>query len=160
MFICSCCGAEHNRYRDNDRSRSASYCLSCHAKYIRETRPKYSELTPEQRKKSNARSYANNYQRRGVIEKIPCQVCGDENSQKHHENYDWPLAVEWLCRGCHLAVHRGEVPRIPKPFQHNNSGVATETVLKEFLKLEWEAFVRVCHSLPRKPLYRRQRGVR
>ena len=64
-------------------------------------------MTPAQRRKDNARSYANVYLRRGLIERKPCERCGSENSQMHHEDYSKPLAVEWLCRKCHLAEHAG-----------------------------------------------------
>lgn len=82
-----------------------NYCLPCHAKYMPENRKKYSELTPEQRKKANARSKAGIAYRRGQIEKMPCQRCGSEDSEKHHEDYDKALLVEWLCRSCHLELH-------------------------------------------------------
>jgi hypothetical protein len=58
----------------------------------------------------NARSYANVYQRRGVLKPQPCEVVGCRNvPQKHHDDYDRPLDVRWLCRPHHLALHRGEV---------------------------------------------------
>ena len=81
------------------------YCQPCHAKWARENRKKYSELTPEQRKKANARSKAGAAHRRGLIERKPCYKCGSENSEKHHEDYNAALDVEWLCRPCHLALH-------------------------------------------------------
>jgi hypothetical protein len=34
-----------------------------------------------------------------------CVKCGDENSQMHHEDYDKPLEVIWVCRPCHLKLH-------------------------------------------------------
>lgn len=68
-------------------------------------RPKYSELSEDQKKKSNARSMANSYQVRGLLIQQPCKVCGDPNSEKHHIDYDKPLKVEWYCRNHHLALH-------------------------------------------------------
>lgn len=35
--------------------------------------------------------------RRGRIEKLPCDVCGDPKSQAHHDDYSKPLDVRWLC---------------------------------------------------------------
>jgi len=45
--------------------------------------------------------------RKGLIEKEPCAVCGDPNSEAHHdpEAYDQPLAVTWLCRLHHKREH-------------------------------------------------------
>ena len=107
---CSMCCAEHNRYRDRNHQRPASYCAECHAKYMRETRPKYSQLTAEQKRKANARAYANVYQRRGIIKRAECIVFGcGTTAEKHHEDYSLPLQISWMCRAHHLAVHAGHL---------------------------------------------------
>lgn len=62
-------------------------------------------LNPEQRRKMNARCYANVYQRRGHLIPQPCELCGAEKAEKHHEDYSKPLEVRWLCRWCHLEEH-------------------------------------------------------
>jgi len=98
---CSKCGVPH--YRGGQR-----YCLSCHNEHMRLTRPKHDELTVDQRKKANCRSYANVYKNRGKLIQLPCECCGKEESQMHHEDYDKPLQVQWLCRECHLERHEEE----------------------------------------------------
>jgi len=75
-----------------------------HRRYMREWR-KTHPLTKEQRFKDNCRSYARVYMLRGLLEKQPCEVCGDENSEMHHDDYDFPLAVRWLCRKHHMELH-------------------------------------------------------
>jgi hypothetical protein len=35
----------------------------------------------------------------------PCERCGAPDAEKHHDDYSRPLAVRWLCRSCHLALH-------------------------------------------------------
>lgn len=100
--VCSKCG---NDLEDN-RIGKQRYCKSCHCKNMRENRPKHSELSEMQRIKSNARSYANVYLRRGVIKKMPCEICGSPLSQIHHKDYSLPLVVSWLCRDHHLETHR------------------------------------------------------
>lgn len=67
---------------------------------MRENRPKWSELTAEQRRRANARSYVHVYIRRGKIERKPCEVCGGI-AQMHHDDYSKPLAVRWLCKKHH-----------------------------------------------------------
>lgn len=49
--------------------------------------------------------------RRGLIERKHYEVCGAEPADAHHENYDMPMAVTWLCRRHHKQVHkkRGDV---------------------------------------------------
>lgn len=43
--------------------------------------------------------------RDGRLEKKPCEVCGSEYSQAHHDDYSQPLKVVWLCRTHHLERH-------------------------------------------------------
>ncbi|GAA6202478.1 hypothetical protein [Aquicoccus sp. SU-CL01552] len=43
--------------------------------------------------------------RDGLIKRKPCEVCGDENAEAHHDDYHRPLVVRWLCRKHHRAVH-------------------------------------------------------
>lgn len=82
-----------------------SYCKECHAEYQRNNRRKHNELTPQAKKKANARSYANRYIKYGIIKKQPCSECGCEDAEMHHEDYSKPLDVKWLCRPCHLQHH-------------------------------------------------------
>lgn len=98
---CSRCRGPRDR-------KGQSYCRACHAAYMRENRPAHAELPPEERRKSNARAYANTYRRRGKLERGPCEVCGDPQSEMHHDDYSKPLEVRWLCRPCHIAHHEKE----------------------------------------------------
>lgn len=79
-------------------------CKTCHAAYMRNWR-KTHKMTLEQRKKDNARSYARMYLLRGKLLQQPCEVCEDPNTEMHHDDYDKPLEVRWLCRECHLDHH-------------------------------------------------------
>ena len=57
--------------------------------------------------KGRSRSYLNVYVRRGKVKRLPCEVCGREPAEGHHHNgYDRPLDVLWLCRVHHRARHR------------------------------------------------------
>jgi hypothetical protein len=42
---------------------------------------------------------------RGLLERKPCEVCGGEKSDAHHEDYRFPLQVRWLCRQHHMEAH-------------------------------------------------------
>lgn len=98
---CSKC----NNLLEVNRINKQRYCLSCHNKYMRDTRPKHSELSELQKLKANCRSYLNQYLKRGKIIKLPCNICGDIKSQAHHDDYSKPLDVTWLCRTHHLELH-------------------------------------------------------
>jgi len=42
--------------------------------------------------------------RTGKLKKEPCELCGEENVQAHHEDYSKPLEVRWLCPDCHRTI--------------------------------------------------------
>lgn len=58
--------------------------------------------------KSKARYALSNAIRDGKIKKEPCAICGDENSEAHHVDYNKFLDVIWLCRKHHLIQHKKE----------------------------------------------------
>lgn len=72
---------------------------------MRNTRPRHSELPEDAKMKANARSYLHVYIKRGKIIKGPCIVCGDVNTEAHHQDYSKPLDVTWLCKEHHDVVH-------------------------------------------------------
>jgi ribosomal protein S27AE len=44
--------------------------------------------------------------RSGKLIRQPCVRCGNEKSLAHHEDYDFPLDVMWLCQPCHKQRHK------------------------------------------------------
>ena len=103
MELCSRC---EDRPRRSPRQR---WCRECHAANMRKTRPKHRELTPEQRKRANCRSYTNTLITRGKLIREPCEECGAEPAEAHHPDYDNPRLVHWKCLACHRAHHEAEV---------------------------------------------------
>lgn len=41
----------------------------------------------------------------GQLQKQPCEVCGAKVVDAHHDRYDEPLNVRWLCRSHHTQLH-------------------------------------------------------
>lgn len=41
----------------------------------------------------------------GKLDKKPCEVCGGATVDAHHDRYDEPLNVRWLCRRHHVKLH-------------------------------------------------------
>ena len=42
-----------------------------------------------------------------LIKPSVCENCGKECSPEgHHEDYSMPLEVVWLCKSCHLELHK------------------------------------------------------
>jgi hypothetical protein len=54
---------------------------------------------PEVRSAYNAVQWA---LRTGRLVRQPCEVCGAEQTEAHHDDYDKPLQVRWLCRTHHV----------------------------------------------------------
>lgn len=36
----------------------------------------------------------------------PCEACKAPRAQRHHDDYERPLNIRWLCDPCHRAEHR------------------------------------------------------
>lgn len=68
-------------------------------------RRRWDRLEGDALKRANARSYANVYLQRGKLKRGPCADCGGPGDHMHHDDYDRPLDVTWLCRPCHGRRH-------------------------------------------------------
>ena len=60
----------------------------------------------------------------GKLKRLPCEICGDPNSEAHHHNgydKDHVLDVEWLCRKHHIEADKllKEGTRIEEYYQAN-----------------------------------------
>jgi len=62
----------------------------------------------QDRRRSKAHSAVARAIRSGKLVRCPCVFCGEQKSIAHHENYDYPLDVVWLCQPCHMKKHKGE----------------------------------------------------
>ena len=79
---------------------------------------RYKDMYPESHRRSEARYRKRNPLKikahndvthaieRGELVRLPCEKCGNSRSEAHHENYLKPLDVIWLCRVCHVEVHK------------------------------------------------------
>lgn len=64
---------------------------------------KFRKENPE---KYAAHTLVNNAVRDGKLGKLPCEVCGAVDSHGHHDDYNKPLDVVWLCPKHHVERHR------------------------------------------------------
>ena len=46
--------------------------------------------------------------KKGTLEKQPCRICGNPQSQAHHPDYSRPLDIVWLCPLHHGEAHFNE----------------------------------------------------
>jgi ribosomal protein S27AE len=52
----------------------------------------------------------------GKLLRGPCEKCGSEVTEAHHDDYSKPLEVRWLCQTHHYELHleKGDMaPRLP-----------------------------------------------
>lgn len=92
---CRRCGAEFT-----------GHCRPCNAAYMREYRAQHGQTAPSQKLKDAARNKARVYLRLGYFSRQPCERCGSDKAQMHHEDYSKALDVNWLCRPCHMQRHK------------------------------------------------------
>jgi len=81
-------------YREYDRQRGSRQDIE----YLRH----YREANP---KKYKAHCTVNNAVRSGALKQSPCEICRSEKSVAHHDDYDFPLRVRWLCQAHHKQWH-------------------------------------------------------
>lgn len=104
-----------------------SYCISCKSVYNKERREgkkllSFKQVAPHQKfwlqenklKKIAHQKVAYAIQK-GELVRQPCEKCGTtENVVAHHEDYNKPLEVVWLCKFHHKERH-AELDREDKP---------------------------------------------
>jgi hypothetical protein len=62
--------------------------------------------------KKRARSKIQYEVRVGRIVPSPCEICGNERVQAHHNDYTKPLEVRWLCKEHHTLIHFPNLPAL------------------------------------------------
>ena len=83
-----------DKIREYDRKRGSRQDYSYVVSYRAANDAKY-----------KAHSLVNSAVKRGVINKLPCIICGTEKTEAHHPDYSSPLDVIWLCPRCHKQTH-------------------------------------------------------
>lgn len=82
-------------YREYDRIRGNRQ----YYEYISEYRERYQN-------KYKATNIVNNSIRSKKLFREDCEICGDEFTHAHHDDYLKPLNVRWLCAACHKKWHK------------------------------------------------------
>lgn len=100
-YICYDCGRKHDKEYGQKIRESGEL--------NRKRKEKYHLLkreNPAEFQKFVARDRARYAIKAGKLPKGNCTGCGtDEDLQMHHDDYNKPLEVTWLCRQCHVDLH-------------------------------------------------------
>lgn len=84
--------ARHKRYQQSSRGR----------RIAKQCKRRWAEQNETKRR---CHIMTGNAIRNGLLVKQPCEVCGDRQVHAHHDDYDKPLLVRWLCPKHHKQWH-------------------------------------------------------
>ena len=98
-------GREVNRAASNTYSKNGRGAQKSKDWYnrLKEDPKAYAEFLSKHR----AQNAVHNALKRGMLVKDVCEVCGDLNVHAHHDDYNKPLEVRWLC-----PLHHGVTRRL------------------------------------------------
>lgn len=100
---------------ENAARPKSRYCRSCHNSYMRQWRKNHPVLEAEALKRSRARSLFKNTARAWGIKPEQCEICGSKDKvEGHHEDYNFPMVVRWLCRLHHIQATNGYLALEPR----------------------------------------------
>ena len=77
-----------------------------------------------------ARQQTRQMLRSGQLKRQPCELCGNPDTVEHHDDYNRPEQVRWLCKSHHRQVHNGmgwkghKCDMRPKPEQMQEGGLS------------------------------------
>lgn len=113
-YNCDYCGLDSSDKPSSYKKKKRHFCSNkCYHLFRKHKLPKEEQnrfgsgLAKEEREKRvKARSILNHYLRDKKIERPGCEVCGNEKSEAHHDDYTKPLEVKWLCLKHHRLYHK------------------------------------------------------
>lgn len=112
-FICGYCGRLSSDKPSHFKRKKRHFCsMSCHSDFRKHMLPKEEQprfgtgnTQEEKKKRVKARSTLNHYLRDKKIGRPKCELCGTK-AEAHHDDYDKPLEVKWLCFKHHRMYHK------------------------------------------------------
>jgi hypothetical protein len=113
LFACEYCGKQASDRPSHYARKKLHFCsVKCYANYRRDVMPKEEQnayghgFNPEERTiRALARSTTNHAIRDGKLVRKPCQICGNDKTEAHHDDYSKPLEVKWFCFKHHRQYH-------------------------------------------------------
>ena len=99
-------------YRDKNRKWVYDY----HKKYAETHRKERREQARKHRINTAIPKYGKAHEivaraiKQGTLTPQPCEVCGQKPTEAHHDDYNKPLEIRWLCKACHTKWHTENQP--------------------------------------------------
>ena len=98
-----------------DKARDTPERAAQRAKYAKSKGKDVSNRAKKDWSKRNSTQVQANRQvsnaiRDGILIKSRCEVCGSESTQAHHDDYNFPLKIRWLCAKHHAEWHKHNTP--------------------------------------------------
>ena len=96
-----------NRIEARAEYQKRDYVRKARAGWVADYRKRYPEKYTAHKKVARAL-------KSGRLVRLPCFICGDEDTQGHHPDYSSPLDVVWLCAELHSQCHLEYEPEMDK----------------------------------------------
>lgn len=94
------------KYNREHKAERAQYKKEHPSGITQNTRLSLRRWKSENREKLLAHKKVYNAIKRGKLVRMPCEICGKDSSvHAHHEDYNFPLDVIWLCQKHHRWIH-------------------------------------------------------
>ncbi len=92
----------YREYRIKNKKQLKEYKRLYISRFRKKTNYAYDKkYYKENPAKIQAKNILNSMVRCGFVKRLPCQVCGEIKSEAHHDDYNEPLLVRWLCSSHH-----------------------------------------------------------
>jgi hypothetical protein len=120
-FECDYCGLSSSDKPSSYNRKKRHFCsMDCYSLFRKYLLPKEEQhrfgtgfSKEEKTRRVKCRSDTNHAIRDGKLNRERCELCESKNSEAHHDDYNKPLSVRWLCFLCHRKWHK-ENPELIK----------------------------------------------
>ena len=92
---------QRQTHKDTFKRKDQTYYLKHREEIIR----KRSDNYQRDKYKIRARNMVKVALYNGILSHQPCEICGIIDTHAHHDNYNFPLDVRWLCPVHHCEWH-------------------------------------------------------
>ena len=100
--VCTKQDAYIHRHESPNREKILAYDRGRGARQDSSYQKEYRKKFP---KKYKAHSLINYAIKSNKLFREPCEICGKEKTHAHHDDYDKPLNIRWLCAEHHRQWH-------------------------------------------------------